>query len=122
MKIRIYYEDTDSGKVVYHTNYIKFCERARSEIFFSKGEFFESRGFILKNLTANFLKPAKLGDELEIKTKFFDIKKTSLKCYQEIFRKDEKLFELNTHLVFMDNWKISKIPNEFLEIIDEYKN
>ena len=36
MKIRIYYEDTDAGGVVYHSNYLKFCERARSEIFFAK--------------------------------------------------------------------------------------
>jgi acyl-CoA thioester hydrolase len=122
MKIRIYYDDTDSGKIVYHTNYIKYCERARSEIFFSHGEFFESRGFIVKNLNANFLKSAKLGDEIEIKTNFLDLKKSSLKSYQEIFRGDEKIFELTTHLVFMDKWKISKIPNDLLEIIDEYKN
>ena len=36
MKIRVYYEDTDAGGVVYHSNYLKFCERARSEIFFAK--------------------------------------------------------------------------------------
>ena len=37
MKIRVYYEDTDAGGIVYHTNYIKFCERARSEVFFQRG-------------------------------------------------------------------------------------
>ena len=36
MKIRVYYEDTDAGGIVYHTNYIKYCERARSEIFFKQ--------------------------------------------------------------------------------------
>lgn len=41
MKMRVYYEDTDAGGVVYHSNYLKFCERARSEIFFNK----ESRYF-----------------------------------------------------------------------------
>ncbi|MEN8727803.1 MAG: acyl-CoA thioesterase, partial [Sulfurovum sp.] len=38
MKIRVYYEDTDAGGIVYHTNYIKYCERARSEIFFQRGK------------------------------------------------------------------------------------
>ncbi|EAL5178524.1 acyl-CoA thioesterase, partial [Campylobacter jejuni] len=36
MKMRVYYEDTDAGGVVYHSNYLKFCERVRSEIFFNK--------------------------------------------------------------------------------------
>ena len=36
MKIRVYYEDTDAGGIVYHANYIKYCERARSELFFEK--------------------------------------------------------------------------------------
>jgi len=37
MKIRVYYEDTDAGGIVYHANYIKYCERARSEHFFARG-------------------------------------------------------------------------------------
>ena len=121
MKIRIYYDDTDSGKIVYHTNYIKYCERARSEIFFSRGKSFEERGFIVKDLNANFLKSAKLGDELDIETTFTNIKKTSFKSYQEIFKGDIKIFELTPHLIFMDNWKISKIPNDWLEILNDYK-
>jgi len=37
LKTKVYYEDTDAGGVVYHTNYLKYCERARSELFFSRG-------------------------------------------------------------------------------------
>jgi len=79
MKIRIYYEDTDAGGIVYHTNYIKFCERARSEIFF-KSDFEvmdKNSGFVVKNLNANFFKPAKLGDMIEVKTKLVEAKNAS---------------------------------------------
>ncbi|MGD9625492.1 MAG: acyl-CoA thioesterase, partial [Arcobacter sp.] len=37
MKLRVYYEDTDAGGIVYHSNYLNFCERARSDVFFQKG-------------------------------------------------------------------------------------
>ena len=58
MKIRVYYEDTDTGGIVYHTNYIKFCERARSEMFFERGMVpsqSDESGFVVRNLSANFL-------------------------------------------------------------------
>lgn len=80
MKMRVYYEDTDAGGVVYHSNYLKFCERARSEIFFNKKVdiFDASKGhFLLAKANCNFLKPAKLGDMIEIKTKNF----RSQKCF-----------------------------------------
>ncbi len=71
MKIRIYYEDTDAGGIVYHTNYIKFCERARSEAFFSANMMpFDSdnSGFIAKDLKCSFLSTAKLGDLVNVTT------------------------------------------------------
>jgi len=54
MKIRVYYEDTDSGGVVYHTQYLAFCERARSEIFFQNGIDFSESGFVVRDLEATF--------------------------------------------------------------------
>ncbi|MCW1360201.1 YbgC/FadM family acyl-CoA thioesterase [Campylobacter sp. US33a] len=108
MQIRVYYEDTDAGGVVYHSNYLKFCERARSEIFFSKNVdiFDASKGhFLLVKANCNFLKPAKLGDILEIKTKLLELKKASLVISQEIFRKEEKLFSADFVLAFIKNSK-----------------
>ena len=58
MKIRVYYEDTDAGGIVYHTNYIKYCERARSEIFFEQGmkpTLGDKSGFVVRDIKACFL-------------------------------------------------------------------
>ena len=85
--VRIYYEDTDCGGIVYHTNYIKYCERARSEIFFSAGILpnTERIGFVVRKLNTEFLDSAKLGDLLVVKTKIMKLGQTSLTLLQEIY-------------------------------------
>ena len=113
---RIYYDNTDAGGVVYHTEYIKFCEQARSEIFFENGFFFEDEFYVVKELNAKFIKPAKLGDLINVKSEIKTIKKASIIFYHEIFRKDELLFQLEVILVFIKNDKISKIPQKHLEL------
>ena len=122
MKIRIYYDSTDAGGIVYHTKYLEFCEQARSEIFFSYNIFFENEGYIVKNIECNFLKSAKLGEIIEVKTNIKEINKASLNITQEIFRKNTKIFEANIKLVYLKNKKISKIPLEHIKILNEYKN
>ncbi len=89
MKMRVYYEDTDAGGVVYHSNYLKFCERVRSEIFFNKKVdiFDASKGhFLLTKANCNFLKPAKLGDMIEIKTKILEVKMLLWKFYKKFIK------------------------------------
>jgi len=121
MKIRIYYDSTDAGGIVYHTEYIKFCEQARSEIFFRHNIFFENEGYIVKEINAKYIKSAKLADLLEIKTFVKDIKKASINLHQEIYKENEKIFEIDLSLVYIKNGKISKIPQNHLEILNEYK-
>ena len=77
MKFRIYYEDTDAAGIVYHANYIKFCERARSEMFFTSRlkPFNESGYFVISEICAKFIKPAKLGDLIEVRTKIIELMK-----------------------------------------------
>jgi len=122
MKIRIYYDSTDAGGIVYHTEYLKFCEQARSEIFFSHNIFFENEGYVVKNLECSFLKSAKLGDIIEIKTIIKEIKNASLKLTQEIYKNNIKIFKANIILVYLKNSKISKIPLNHIKILNEYKN
>ncbi|MFT7005132.1 MAG: acyl-CoA thioester hydrolase, partial [Sulfurimonas sp.] len=76
MKIRVYYEDTDAGGVVYHSNYINYCERARSNSFFEKGlsPILKTGHFVARKLEADFFVSAKLGDLLEIKTELVQMK------------------------------------------------
>ncbi|WP_457561296.1 YbgC/FadM family acyl-CoA thioesterase [Caminibacter sp.] len=120
MKKRIYYNHTDAGGIVYHTNYLVFCEQARSEIFFKHRIFFENEGYVVNEIKAKFLKPAKLGDIIEIKTKITQIKKVSLEVHQEIFKNETKLFEADISLAYIKNGKLSKIPQNHLKILNEY--
>lgn len=67
MKIRIYYEDTDAGGIVYHANYIKYCERARSEYMFRQNIMPGSgseHGFVVRSLKADYYAVSILGDML----------------------------------------------------------
>jgi len=120
MKKRIYYDSTDAGGIVYHTEYIKFCEQARSEIFFSRGIFFENEGYVVNELKAKYLSPAKLGDIIEIKTKILNFSKIKIEILQEIYKENRKLFELTVSVVYIKNGKISKIPEAHIKILNEY--
>ncbi|TWO27896.1 YbgC/FadM family acyl-CoA thioesterase [Campylobacter insulaenigrae] len=119
MELRVYYEDTDAGGVVYHANYLKFCERARSEIFFQKNAaiFDKDTGhFLLTKAECNFLKPAKLGDILEVKTHILKLKKASVIIKQEIYKNTEKIFEANFTLAFVKAEKIALIDDDILKV------
>ena len=121
MKVRIYYEDTDAGGVVYHTKYIAFCERARSEIFFQNGINFENDGFVVRALQATFYSPAKLADLLEVKTEINSIKRSFVNITQKIYKNEILLFEAKIKLVFLKNWKIATIPSSYIEILENLK-
>ena len=119
MKIRVYYEDTDTGGIVYHTNYIKFCERARSEMFFERGMVpsqSDESGFVVRNLSANFLTTSKLGDMLDVTSNIVTLKNSSLTLLQEVWKKDEKIFSMEVVLVYVDKGKPSRIPKVFSEV------
>lgn len=113
--MRVYYEDTDAGGVVYHSNYLKFCERARSELFFELYPhiFDAQKGhFLLSKANCSFLKPAKLGDMLDIQSSLIRLKNASLIIKQEIFRQEIKLFSAEFTLVFIKNEKVVPMNEE----------
>lgn len=122
MKIRVYYEDTDAGGIVYHTNYIKYCERARSEIFF-KQEIMptlgEHEGFVVRNINAHFIATSVLGDMLEVKTKVLNLKNSSTVLVQEVWKDDNKLFSMEIVLVYIRKGKPCRIPEELREVFTE---
>ena len=116
MKIRVYYEDTDLGGIVYHTNYIKYCERARSELFFAQGlvpHQREASGFVVRDLKASFLATATLGDMLEVRSCILKLKNSSMVLLQEIFKEEKKIFSMEVVLVYLHEAKPAKIPQEF---------
>ena len=118
-KFKIYYEDTDSGGVVYYANYLKFIERARSEIIkslgFSNNNLREKFNlfFIVKYCNINYKKPAKLEDELIVFTSVVSLSKTSLVMKQDVKRHDDLVAESEVCLVAVDmKGKPTKIPEE----------
>lgn len=119
MKIRIYYEDTDFGGVVYHSNYLKFLERARSERFFSAGHspVVGNAHFVVSAISAKFISPAKFGDLIEVKSDLINMKNASFELLQEIFLGEKKLFSATVTLAFVENGKPKRIDEATKELI-----
>ena len=119
MQIRVYYEDTDIGGIVYHANYLKFCERARSELFFKQGlnPGSTNDGFVVRKMELDFLATSTLGDILEVKTTALELKKTSINLLQEIYKEDTKVFSAKILLVYINNGKIAKIPEDYMSVL-----
>ena len=116
-KLKVYYEDTDAGGVVYYANYLKFLERARTEALVTLGftnkkikEDFESL-IIVKSCNIEYKKSALLEDELNIRSFVKSITKTSFFMNQFISRGEDVIVEAKLHLVFVDNkGKPMRIP------------
>lgn len=120
MKIRVYYEDTDVGGVVYHSNYLNFCERARSGLFFDAGRspILEEGHFVAKHIEADYIKSAKFGDILDVKTTLIELKNASFTLLQQVFRDGEELFKMTIVLVYLNfNGSMSKIPTSEKEFL-----
>lgn len=123
VQIRVYYEDTDVGGVVYHSNYLNFCERARSQLFFDAGRspILSGGHFVAKRIEADYIKSAKFGDLLEVRTTLIEIKNVSFQLLQQIFRENEKVFEMYIDLVYIDfAGKMSKIPQQEKDFLYQY--
>ena len=126
-KLRVYYEDTDSGGVVYYANYLKFLERARTEALFSIGfsnkkiqDKFNSL-IIVKSCNIEYKKSAYLEDELTIRSFVKSITKTSFFMNQIITRENDVIIEAQVHLVFINkDGKPKKIPDDIYSKFKPY--
>ena len=123
-KLKVFYEDTDAGGVVYYANYLKFFERARtdaiSNIGLSNKKLLDEYGvfIIVKSCNVEYLKPAKLEDQLEIKSSIISTSNTSFKMKQKAFRDQELITDCEIHLVIVDkNGRPTKIPDILKEKI-----
>ena len=119
--VKIYYEDTDSGGVVYYANYLKFLERARSEIIYSfdlsNKLLLNKYGvlIIVKSCNINYLKPSNLEDNLKIVSVIKSLKKASFVMKQIVKRDSDIISEAEVHLATVNKkGKPIKIP-EILE-------
>ena len=104
-KVKIYYEDTDAGGVVYYANYLKYLERARSEAIYSLGltntnlQKNHDTLIIVKSCNIEYKKPAKFEDELEIISSILSKTKTSFTMLQIIKKNEEIISEATVQLV-----------------------
>ena len=116
-KVKIYYEDTDTGGVVYYANYLKYLERARSEAIYSLGltntnlQKNHDTLIIVKSCNIEYKKPAKFEDELEIISSILSKTKTSFTMLQIIKKNKEIISEATVQLVTVNKeGKPIKIP------------
>jgi acyl-CoA thioester hydrolase len=106
--VRVYYEDTDGGGVVYHANYLKFMERARTEWLRSLGfEQTEIRRqmriiFVVRGLKLQYLRPANFDDALKVSTRLTKTGRSLLEFEQVILRNDELLTRATIEVVCVD--------------------
>ena len=116
-KFKIYYEDTDSGGIVYYANYLKYLERARSEAIYSLGltntnlQKDHDTLIIVKSCNIEYKKPAKFEDELEIISSILSKTRTSFTMLQIIKKNEEIISEATVQLVTVNKeGKPIKIP------------
>ena len=121
--LRVYYEDTDLAGIVYYANYLKFIERARSEMLkkanvnqmnlIKRGYF-----FVVTSLKADYLKPAYFEDSLKVITEVAKIKGASIILQQTIFRSEKLLFEASIRLALIDkSGKPARLPANIRQLL-----
>lgn len=128
--VRVYYEDTDAGGVVYHAGYLRFFERARTErlrvLGFEQDELRAREGivFAVKSMNLDFIKPARFNDLLWVNARLAEVKRASLVFEQEIRRQDgasELLCKADVRVACLDanSFKATAIPDYLLQRIKD---
>ena len=130
MNIRVYYEDTDAGGIVYYANYFKFTERGRTELLrdfgVSQSEILKKYDikFIVHSVSMKYINPAFLDDQLTVETKINSLKKASVDFNQNIYKvlnnKKIDIVKSKCRIVCINsNQKINAIPDLILKKFSE---
>jgi acyl-CoA thioester hydrolase len=121
--VRVYYEDTDAGGIVYYANYLKFSERARTEFLRSlninqQQEMQENHsGFVVRSCNIDYMASAVLDDELVISCQISELGAAYAVVHQEIRRGEDLLSALDVKVIYMniETHRPTRIPAEFVE-------
>jgi acyl-CoA thioester hydrolase len=119
--VRVYYEDTDFTGVVYHANYLRFMERARTNYLRLIGAdhrvLFEATkreapgfAFVVRSMTIDYLKPARMDDMLVVATEPEEVRGASMMLLQKITRADDVLVEAHVKVAFVSGGRARPIP------------
>lgn len=127
MDFHIYYQDTDAGGIVYHSNYLDYAERARSELLFDMGvsnTILAEQGlaFVLRQVHVDYRKPARLDDLLTVETVVIGMKNASMEMEQTFFKDDDVLVVIRLQLAFVNpnNLRPIRIPDTLKELFLKY--
>jgi acyl-CoA thioester hydrolase len=127
MPIRVYFQDTDAGGVVYHASYVNFLERARTEWLreccgYSNGGLLKEFGivFVVRSLKLDYLKPAVLDDLLSVTAQVRETGRSRVVLLQKVLRGEDLMVEAEVHLVCVDRAKFKpvRIP---VNVINKWK-
>ena len=125
----VFYEDTDMGGRVYHANYLKFIERARSKFIEALQIdqrallLAENKFFVVKNIIADYLLPAYFGDKLVICTTLIELKRASMMLKQEILKDSKKIFDCDVRLALLNSsGKPERFSVDFVQKIEKFFN
>ncbi|MBI1302001.1 MAG: tol-pal system-associated acyl-CoA thioesterase [Alphaproteobacteria bacterium] len=129
MDIRVYYEDTDAGGVVYHGNYLNFGERGRTEFLRAVG--FENKKladtlgiiFVVRHIEIDYLKTAHLDDMLTQETTILEMKNSSFIMHQKLLRDGELISDMRVVLVCVEtkNYTPVRLPENVKEAFQRYQ-
>jgi acyl-CoA thioester hydrolase len=121
LTVRVYYEDTDFSGIVYHANYLRYMERGRTNylrllgtdhraLFEETEQEAPGSAFVVRSMSIEFLKPARMDDVLEILTEPHEVKGASITLRQRIMRGEELLVEAIVRVAFVGGGRARPIP------------
>lgn len=119
LPLRVYYEDTDFSGSVYHASYLRFLERGRTELLRARGVdqsalFAGAAGvasyFVVRAMSLDFLKPARMDDELIVETMIADLGGASIKMDQRIWRKQDILLAAKVKIALVAEGRAQRLP------------
>ncbi|PIE16576.1 MAG: tol-pal system-associated acyl-CoA thioesterase [Rhodobacterales bacterium] len=116
LPIRVYYEDTDMAGIVYHANYLKYIERARSDWVRGLGldqNAMQAAGqvFVVRRIEADYLAPARLDDELQVQTDITKVSGVRLLLDQQVLRGEQLLFRAAVTVVLLNqSGSVARLP------------
>ncbi len=114
--VRVYWEDTDAGGIVYHTSYLRFLERGRTELLRSRGVEQQAmlaehgQAFAVRQMTIDFMRPARLDDLLDVHTRVEAIGGASVTLVQEIRRGADTLILATMTIAFVSGGRPQRLP------------
>ena len=126
--VRVYWEDTDAGGVVYHARYLAFMERARSEWMRARGwgqEVLRARDdlvFVVRSMELDFRAPARLDDQLEVSVELVECRGASFVVAQRVLRGDAKLIEAKVRIAALEasSFRPRPIPEPLLSELKKH--